>query len=343
MKNRYRLVRRNDRGGTFYLVDNLTNLRESLNTTESDAAEQILHARLQAQKQPAINLQIARAYLAATDEKITKRAWRDVMEEMSKLKKGSTLERWQRAVQDIAFDDIRNVPLLETKAEHFLRVLEKGTVATNVFLRRLHNFALDMSWVPWPILPKKQWPPARFGEKRAITKDEHERIVKIEWQPERRAFYELLWHLGGSQTDIATLKADSINWEDDCIVYARGKTNTISFFHFGPDLREILKRLPSEGPLFPKISFMHEKHRAAEFKRRVRRLKIQGITLHSYRYAWAERAKRAGYPERFAQEALGHNSTAVHRAYARKAQVKIPSLEEFERERSDSARVSTSR
>lgn len=40
------------------------------------------------------------------------------------------------------------------------------------------------------------------------------------------------------------------------------------------------------------------------------------MSLHSYRYAWAERAKTAGYPERFAQEALGHNSKAVHRAYA---------------------------
>jgi integrase len=44
-------------------------------------------------------------------------------------------------------------------------------------------------------------------------------------------------------------------------------------------------------------------------------LKIQGVTLHSYRYAWAERARTAGYPERFAQEALGHNPKAVHRAY----------------------------
>ena len=35
----------------------------------------------------------------------------------------------------------------------------------------------------------------------------------------------------------------------------------------------------------------------------------------AYRYAWAERAKVCGYPERFAQEALGHNSKAVHRAY----------------------------
>ena len=59
---------------------------------------------------------------------------------------------------------------------------------------------------------------------------------------------------------------------------------------------------------------------------------ITGITLHSYRYAWAERAQRTcGYPERFAQEAVGHQSKAVHRAYARKAQVVIPTLEDHER------------
>jgi hypothetical protein len=38
----------------------------------------------------------------------------------------------------------------------------------------------------------------------------------------------------------------------------------------------------------------------------------------------------AGYPERFAQEALGHNSKAVHRAYAKRALMKIPSLEDYE-------------
>ncbi len=37
-----------------------------------------------------------------------------------------------------------------------------------------------------------------------------------------------------------------------------------------------------------------------------------------------------GYPERFAQQALGHNSKAVHRAYSRKAQVLIPALEDYE-------------
>jgi hypothetical protein len=38
-----------------------------------------------------------------------------------------------------------------------------------------------------------------------------------------------------------------------------------------------------------------------------------------------------GYPERFAQEALGHNSIAVHRAYAKRAKMKLPSLGEYEK------------
>jgi hypothetical protein len=40
--------------------------------------------------------------------------------------------------------------------------------------------------------------------------------------------------------------------------------------------------------------------------------------------------KHHAYPERFAQEALGHNSKAVHRAYAKRALMKIPSLEDYE-------------
>jgi hypothetical protein len=47
-------------------------------------------------------------------------------------------------------------------------------------------------------------------------------------------------------------------------------------------------------------------------------------------FVWAERAKIVGYPQRFAQEALGHNSKAVHRAYAKHALIKLPSLEEYE-------------
>ncbi len=41
--------------------------------------------------------------------------------------------------------------------------------------------------------------------------------------------------------------------------------------------------------------------------------------------------KSTALPERFAQEALGHNSKAVHRAYAKRALMKIPSLEDYEK------------
>ena len=82
----------------------------------------------------------------------------------------------------------------------------------------------------------------------------------------------------------------------------------------------------------PYLATVRAGDRATEFGQRCRQLRIKGVTLHSYRYAWAERAKTCGYPERFAQEALGHNSKAVHRSYAKKALMTLPSLVSYERE-----------
>ena len=69
---------------------------------------------------------------------------------------------------------------METQSAPFLTALGAGSVATNVFLRRIHNFAIDMGWLPWPVLPKKQWPKIRFKEKRAVTVLEHQAIVAAE-------------------------------------------------------------------------------------------------------------------------------------------------------------------
>jgi hypothetical protein len=60
-------------------------------------------------------------------------------------------------------------------------------------------------------------------------------------------------------------------------------------------------------------------------------LEISGVFLHCYRYAWTERALKCGFPERFAQQALGHNSKAVHRAYAKHAEVTVPSLADWKK------------
>jgi integrase len=68
------------------------------------------------------------------------------------------------------------------------------------------------------------------------------------------------------------------------------------------------------------------------FCRHCRTVGVTGVSLHSYRYAWAQRALITGYPERHAQSALGHNSRAVHAAYAKGAVVIRPSHEAYEAE-----------
>jgi integrase len=183
------------------------------------------------------------------------------------------------------------------------------------------------------VLPKRRWPAIHFSEKRAITIEEHEAIVAHETNPERKAFYQLAWHLGASQSDLAFLDAERIDWEARVISFSRKKTGSIAIMRFDDEMAKVLRGLPAGGALFPYLRTVRAGDRATEFKQRCQGLEIKGVSLHSYRYAWAERAKKAGYPERFAQEALGHNSKAVHRAYARKAQVELPSLAEYERNR----------
>jgi len=331
MKARYRLIRRGARGGGFYCVDGKTGKRASLNTADEDAARQIVEAKNQAVRQPAINMQLAQVYLQHGDSALAKRTWQNVMDTMLPLKTGPTQSRWKAAIRDKAFDLIRGRKLIETGAEHFLEVLNVGTVSTNVFLRRLHNFAVGMRWLPWPVLPKLHWPAVRHKERRAISAEEHQQIVQREHNIEIRAYYELLWHVGGSQTDIAELTAEDIDWKDRTISYRRQKTGVPVVISFGADAAALLEAVPKAGLLFPRVARMRENHRAKMFIKRLRTVGITGISLHSSRYAWAERAKTAGMPERFAQQALGHSSKAIARAYAKKAAVIVPSLEEYER------------
>ena len=329
MKQRFRIYRRN--GGRFYVHDSVTGKQESLGTSDRTTATRLLHSKNEASHQPAINLQIARAYLAATDPQVATRTWQFVMDEMVKLKRGGTKIRWETANKDKAYDTIRHVPLLETRPEHFLRVMESGTVSTNMYLRRLQNLALDMNWLPWSVLPKKRWPVVKFKEKRGVTWEEHQKIVAGESNTELRDYYELLWHLGGSQTDMASLRAEDIDWANQTISYARMKTGSQAMIRFGDAVASILQARPATGYLFSQIVQWKESDRAKAFIRRLRLVGVSGVSLHSYRYAWAERARTCGFPERFAQEALGHGSKAVARAYAKKAKVLVPSLEEYER------------
>lgn len=326
MKSKFRLFRR---GRKFWSEDTQSRKQESLRTGDRQEASILLHAKNEAFRQPTLNLQIAQTYLRAVDPEIGKRTWQYAMAEIVKLKQGPTRERYAAAFLDYAFDSIREMPILQTPSSQLLRVLEVGSVSTNVFLRRVHNFVLDMQWLPWPLVPKRQWPKVRFKEKRAITLEEHRRIVAREKNPEWNSFYQLCWLVGASQSDLAQICAEDIDWDHRLLAYNRKKTGTKVRFHFSSEVEGVLKQLPRSGFLFPRLAELHERHRAKLFNRRCKLLGIVGVTLHSYRYAWAERARIAGYPERFAQEALGHSSKAVHRAYAKRAEVTLPSLEEY--------------
>lgn len=327
MNQRYILFRR---AGVYYCEDTQTRKQTSLRTKDKAEAQTLLHARNEAFRQPVLNMQLARTYLAASDPHAAGRTWQQVLEEIIRTKSGENRVRWQTMARSKQLDSIRSLTLIATRAEHFLQVLQNGTVSTNVYLRRAHNFALDMNWLPASIIPKRQWPAVRYKEKRAITLEEHQRIIAAEVNPERKAFYQLCWHLGGSQGDIAQLKGEDVDWTNHTVSFFRRKTGVPVVVHLGNAAKHLLKDLAAEGPLFPYLAGVRPGDRATEFGQRCRQLGIKGVTLHSYRYAWAERAKSAGMPERFAMENLGHNSKAIHRAYARRALVKIPSLEEYE-------------
>jgi len=329
MKQRYRIFRREN--GVYYSLDSLTKKRNSLNTADREEAKRFQNALNEACQQPAVNLQIAQVYLQHSDPDFAKRTWQFVMGKMGETKSGSTKKRWDTAIKDQAFDQIRALALIKTQAEHFLDATHKGTVSTNVFLRRIHNFALDMNWIPRSIIPRRQWPAFQFKARRGITWEVHNRILERETNPERKKFYQMCWHLGGSQGDLASLKAEDVDWQNLTVSFTRQKTGVPVILHLGEEALHTLKDLPGEGLLFPYVARVRAGDRATEFKQRCVGLGIHGVSLHSYRYAWAERAKTCGYPERFAQEALGHNSVAVHRAYAKRAKMKLPSLEEYEK------------
>src|SRR5882724_1968728 len=150
MNTRYRLIFRGIRGGMYYCVDKTTGKRTSLQTTNEDDARQIIEAKNTAERQPVLNLQIAKAYIAGTDSGINSRTWQQALEAITNTKQGANKERWQRVAKERARVPLLPRVIIETRSEFLLRILQSGTVSTKVYLRRLVNVVLDMNWLPWP-------------------------------------------------------------------------------------------------------------------------------------------------------------------------------------------------
>jgi integrase len=334
MKQRFYIYRR---GETFYLQDSRTGKQQSLETKDRNAASRLLEIKRQTVADPGFNQFILKSCLTTRDPHLATRTWQTVMDQMQTHGKDSTKTRCIRAMKSRAFDALRPVKLVETSAEDFLPILTDGKVSVVHYLKRLHNLALGLGWLAFPVLAPRLWPRLRFKSKRGITLAEHQRILAAEKNPERNLFYQLLWEIGSSQSDAARLTAENIDWPTRSLTYFRMKTGEQAQLSISKNMAAILAQLPTTGPLFQKIAATTENARSAEFYRRCKLLGLEGVSLHSYRYAWAERAKTCGYPERFAQAALGHNSKAVHRAYAKKAHVLLPTLDDYERKMATAA------
>lgn len=327
MKKRYWLWERN---GVFYLDDSVTRKKESLHTRDRREAERIRDARNEAVARPTLGIALAKAYLSAHDSEVAKRTWQDVIDRLCAQGKPQTQEHRRRVSNRQPQSLLKNMKVIETTADDLMKILKAGGVMTNAFLRGLHNLAVGVGWLPMPILPPKLWPTIEAKPKRGVTTEEHEKIISTECNQERKLYYKMLWEIGAAQSDGASLTAENIDWKDRTLSFQRLKTGSWCHVKIGNRLEILLRQLPREGMLFPKWGKATNKDRAAEFRRRCRILKFDGISLHSYRYSWAERAKAAGYPERFAMENLGHGSNAVTRAYAKNAHVILPPLEEYE-------------
>jgi hypothetical protein len=150
MKARYRLTTRGARRSTFYCVDTETGKRASLQTRDREAAREIVLAKNQALRNPQLNLQLAKAYLAGSDSGVATRTWQNALDALVETKHGPTRERWVRAAKEKPLDLVRHKVVIETQAEHLLGCIKSGTVSTNVHLRKLHNFCLAMNWLPCP-------------------------------------------------------------------------------------------------------------------------------------------------------------------------------------------------
>ena len=106
MTQRYRKFQRS--WGIWYAFDNATGNSVSLKTRVKAEAVQKVNAMNETERQPRINLGLARVYLNATDPKLATRTWQDVMENVITKKTDETLKRWNTAIKDRNFDCITN-------------------------------------------------------------------------------------------------------------------------------------------------------------------------------------------------------------------------------------------
>ncbi len=79
MKSAFRLFKRN-RSGVYYIQNNSTGEQRSLGTKDREAAKLLWECENNARKAPALNLELGKVYLRASDPAMATRTWEAAME-----------------------------------------------------------------------------------------------------------------------------------------------------------------------------------------------------------------------------------------------------------------------
>jgi len=335
MQDRYWMFQRE---GIFYVQDKISGKQKSLRTRDAAAARRMFAGMNQRAEQPQMNLAMAKVYLSCKSTAMLERTWTDVMVDMEQSYRGPTLIRWRKQMKSAPFQSLLTLKLLHTESSDFLAVLRhpRAGSSTQKWLRIAHNRALDLGWILAPVMARRIWPKLRTKRTKALTAEQHTRLVAAVKDPEFRRYLQMLWEIGGSQTDTARLHRDNIDLFNRRLTYSRKKLESIGqgsvAIVIGDELMKLLNELPQEGYLFPTLAPQGDQVRASRFRKVADRLGFTDISLHSYRYAWAQRAKSYGMPLREAMAHLGHGSKAVHSTYSAKAEVVSLPLEFYEKQ-----------
>jgi len=77
-----------------YRWSQILNRSRALRTSDRREAERLLNAMNESHREPTLNLNLARAYLAAHDPKMAQRTWQAVMDEMATHGKETGSTQW---------------------------------------------------------------------------------------------------------------------------------------------------------------------------------------------------------------------------------------------------------
>ena len=107
MRAKHTLFRR---GGIYYSKDTATGQQKSLRTRDEAEALQLINARNEACRQPVLNLQLARAYLTASDPAFVARTWQIVMAQLQCRGRRATVAGHQGQGRVPLFQGYRQTP-----------------------------------------------------------------------------------------------------------------------------------------------------------------------------------------------------------------------------------------